>query len=92
MSAAIEAKDKELQAFREGQFYDEFSDETHHTRQNSYKKENDSLCSDIEVLRKQVLKTQEELDRTTRNRNELEYEIQGQRTTLRKNSTTMEIQ
>ena len=88
MSAAIEAKDKELENFREGQF----SDSMHHTRQNKYKTENDSLCSDIEVLRKQVLKTQEDLDRTTRNRNELEYEIQGPRTTLRKNSTTMETQ
>ena len=34
MSAAIEAKDRELETFREGQLYDEFSDETHHTRQN----------------------------------------------------------
>ena len=47
----------------------------HHTRQDSYKKENDSLCSDIEALRKKLLKTQEDLDMTTRNRNELEYEI-----------------
>ena len=33
MSAAIEAKDRELETFREGRFYDELSDETHHTRQ-----------------------------------------------------------
>jgi hypothetical protein len=77
ISAAIEAKDKELENFREGQYYDEFSDSTHHTRQNRYKTENDSLCSD--------------LDRTTRNRNELEYEYQGLRVTLCKNAATMEI-
>ena len=35
---------------------------------------------------------QEDLDMTTRNRNELEREIQGLRTTLRKNSTIMETQ
>ena len=88
MSAAIVAKDKELENFRE----DEFSDSTHHTRQNRYKKENDSLCSDIEALRKKLLKSQEDLDMTTRNRNELEYEIQALRTTLRKNSAIMETQ
>ena len=75
MSAAIEAKDKELENFREGQHYDEFSDSTHHTRQNRYKKENDSLCSYIEALRKKLFKSQEDLDMTTRNRNELESEI-----------------
>ena len=84
MSAAIVAKDKEKD--------DEFSDSTHHTRQNRYKKENDSLCSDIEALRKKLLKSQEDLDMTTRNRNELEYEIQSLRTTLRKNSAIMETQ
>ena len=66
MSAAIEAKDKELEHFREE---DEFSDSAHHTRQNQYKKENDSLCSDIEALRKSLFKSQEDLDMTTRNRN-----------------------
>ena len=35
---------------------------------------------------------QEDLDFTTRNRNELEREIQGLRTTIRKNSTIMETQ
>ena len=92
ISAAIEAKDKELENFREGQYYDEFSDSTHHTRQNRYKTKNESLCSDIEAQRKQVLKAQEYLDRTTRNRNKLEYEIQGLRTTLPKNSSIMETQ
>ena len=89
MSAAIVAKDKELENYRED---DEFSDSTHHTRQNRYKKENDSLCSDIEALRKSLLKSQEDLDMTTRNRNELEYEIQALRTTIRKNSAIMETQ
>ena len=42
------------------------------------------------MLRGQVLRTQEDLDRTTRNRNELEHEIQGLRTTLRKNAAIME--
>ena len=37
MSAAIAEKDKELENFREGQYYDEFSDSTHRTRQNRYK-------------------------------------------------------
>ena len=92
MSAATEAKDRELEDFRERQYYDEFSGSTHRTRQNRYKTENDSLCSDIEALRKQGLKMQEDLDMTTRNRNELEREIQGLRTTLRKNSTIMETQ
>ena len=89
MSAAIVAKDKELENYRED---DEFSDSTHHTRQNRYKKENDSLCSDIEALRKSLFKSQEDLDMTTRNRNELEYEIQALRTTIRKNSAIMETQ
>jgi len=35
---------------------------------------------------------QEDLDYTTRNRDELEREIQGLRTTIRKNSTIMETQ
>ena len=35
---------------------------------------------------------QEDLDMTTRNRNELEREIQGLRATIRKNSTIMETQ
>jgi len=65
---------------------------SHHTRQNKYKKENDSLCSDIEALLKKLLKSQEDLDMTTRNRNELEYEIQALRTTIRKNSAIMETQ
>ena len=34
LSAACEKKDKELECLREGNYYDEFSDETHHTRQN----------------------------------------------------------
>ena len=92
LSAATEAKDKELENFREGQYYDEFSDSTHRTRQDRYKTENNALCSDIEALRKQGLKMQEDFDMTTRNRNELECEIQGLCTTLRKNSTIMETQ
>ena len=85
LSAATEAKDKELENFCEGQYYDEFSDSTHRTRQNRYKVENDAL-------RKQGLKMQEDLDMTMRNRNELEREIQGLRTTIRKNFTIMETQ
>ena len=56
MSAACVKKDKELEELREGNYYDEFSDETHHTRQNRYMKENNVLCSKIEELRKMVLK------------------------------------
>ena len=89
---ALEVKTKALATFREGQYYDEFSDSTHRTRQNQYKADNDVLCSDIEALRKQGLKMQEDLDMTTRNRNELEREIQGLRTTIRKNSNIMETQ
>ena len=44
------------------------------------------------MLRKQVLKTQEDLDEMTKTRNGLEYEIQRLRTTLRKNATIMETQ
>ena len=66
LSAACEKKDKELAELREGNYYDEFSDETHHSRQNRYMKENNELCSDIEELRKTVLKYQGDLeDRTT---------------------------
>ena len=86
MSAAIEAKDKELENFREGQYFNApYSPE-------QIQKENDSLYSDIEALSNNLLKTQEDLDMTTRNRSELEYEIQALRTTLRKNSAIMEIQ
>ena len=92
VTSSAEAKDRELENFREGQFYDEFSDSTHRTRQDRYKADNDVLCSDIEALRKQGLKMQEDLDYTTKNRNELEREIQGLRTTIRKNSTIMETQ
>ena len=56
LSAACVKKDKELEELREGNYYDEFSDETHHTRQNRYMKENNVLCSKIEELRKMVLK------------------------------------
>jgi len=86
---------KEIKTLCEGKVDDVddgSSDQPHNTRQDRYQTENDSLCSYIEMLRKQVLKTQEDQDRTTMNRNELEYEIQGLRTTLRKNSTTMETQ
>ena len=46
LSAACEKKDKELEELREGNYYDEFSEETHHSRQNRYMKENNELCSD----------------------------------------------
>ena len=37
LSATIASKDKEIELLQEGHYYDEFSDETHHTRQNRYK-------------------------------------------------------
>ena len=80
MSVAIEAKDKEIKTLREGQDSPRCS-----TRRDRFPTENEFLYSDIEALREQLLKTQEDLDMTTRNRNELEYEIQALQTTLRKN-------
>ena len=62
LSADCAKKDKELESFREGNYYDEFSDETHHTRQNYYMKENTALCSEIEELRKTILKCQGDLE------------------------------
>ena len=66
MSTDCEKKNKELECLREGNYYDEFSEETHHTRQNRYMKENNELCSDIEELRKTVLKYQGDLEDRTR--------------------------
>jgi hypothetical protein len=40
LSATIAAKDRKIELLQEEHYYYEFSDETHHTRQNRYKKEN----------------------------------------------------
>ena len=84
LSAACEKKDKELEELREGNYYDEFSDETHHSRQNRYMKENNELCSDIEELRKTVLKYQGDLEDSMRSCNAAEDELAKQRKTLRR--------
>ena len=61
LSADCAKKDKELECLREGNYFDEFSDETHISRQNIYFRENNELYSEIEELRKTALKCQETL-------------------------------
>ena len=53
-------------------------------------KENNELCSDIEELRKTVLKYQGDLEDRTRSCNAAEDELAQQRKTLRKYESTME--
>ena len=88
----IEKKDKELECLREGNYYDEFSDETHHSRQNRYRKENNELCSEIEELCKTVLKYQGDLEDRMRSCNAAEDELAKQRKTLRRYESIMETQ
>ena len=49
LSTDCAKKDRELAELREGNYYDEFSDETHISRQNRYFRENNELCSEIQV-------------------------------------------
>ena len=65
LSTANEAKDREIELLQEKaeeSDYDELSDETHHTRQHLYKKENNSLTSSVEELRKVAVQTQDDLN------------------------------
>jgi chromosome segregation ATPase len=90
LSAACEKKDKELAELREGNYYDEFSDETHISRQNRYFRENHELCSEIEELRKTALKCQGDLEDRTRSCNAAEDKLAKQRKTLRRYESIME--
>ena len=92
LSADCEKKDKELECLRDGNYYDEFSDETHISRQNRYFRENNELCSEIEEMCKTVLKYQGDLEDRTRSCNAAENELAKQRKTLRRYESIMETQ
>ena len=72
--------------------YDEFSYETHPSRQSVYKKMNYSLKETVTELRSIAVKTQEDLDAMTRSSDEAWYEIQRLKMTIRKQESTMETQ
>ena len=92
LSADCAKKDKELESLREGNFYDEFSDETHISRQKRYFRENNELCSEVEELRKTAQKCQGDLEDRTRSCNAAEDELAKQRKTLRRYESIMETQ
>lgn len=94
LSTANEAKDREIELLQEKaeeSDYDELSDETHHTRQHLYKKENISLTSSVEELRKVAVQTQDDLNAMIRSCDEAEYEVQRLRKIIHKCECTFYI-